>query len=188
MTGGTPPLVIGIGNILLRDEGVGVRVVMELERLASAGRIDVPPGTRFVDGGTLGLELLPMIDAGSTLILVDAVGLGPAPGSVTVIRGDAIEGTLAGHVSPHQVGIGDLVAAARLMGVMPADASLVGIRPAEIEIGLALTPAVEAAIPEAMAAVCAELQRYSGPVRARHGGRGRTTSAPTWEDGSPPPR
>ncbi|HEY5496343.1 MAG TPA: HyaD/HybD family hydrogenase maturation endopeptidase, partial [Candidatus Limnocylindrales bacterium] len=143
MTRGTPPLVIGIGNILLRDEGVGVRVVEELQRRAAENRLDVPPGTAFVDGGTLGLDLLHLIAATSTLILVDAVGLGPAPGSVAVIRGDAIEGTLAGHVSPHQVGVADLVAAARLMGVMPADASLVGIRPAEIDIGLALTPAVE---------------------------------------------
>ena len=161
MTGGTPPLVIGIGNILLRDEGVGVRVVEELQRRADGGLLDVPPGTTFVDGGTLGLDLLHLIAATSTLILVDAVGLGTAPGCVTVIRGDAIEGTLAGHVSPHQVGVADLVAAARLMGVMPADASLVGIRPAEIDIGLALTPAVEAAVPEAIAAVCAELRRYS---------------------------
>lgn len=157
-----PPLVIGIGNILLRDEGVGVRVVVELERRVAAGLEDVPPGTRFVDGGTLGLELLPMISRGSALLLVDAVNLRQAPGSVAVIRGDAIEGTLAGHVSPHQVGIADLVAAARLMGVMPVAASLVGIQPLEIEIGLDLTPEVEAALPDAMAAVCAELRRYCG--------------------------
>ncbi|MFI5041819.1 MAG: hydrogenase maturation protease [Acidimicrobiales bacterium] len=159
MTGAAPPLVIGIGNILLRDDGVGVRVVVELERLAAAGQIDVPPGTRFVDGGTLGLDLLPMFETGCTLVLVDAVNLRTAPGSVTVIRGEAIEGTLAGHVSPHQVGIADLVAAARLMGVMPSFASLVGIQPDRIDIGLELTPAVEAALPEAMAAVRAELAR-----------------------------
>ena len=158
----TPPLVIGIGNVLLRDEGVGVHVVVELGRLAASGQIDVPPGTRFVDGGTLGLELLPMIAGASALILVDAVNLRLVPGSVVVIRGDEIEGTLSGHVSPHQVGVADLVAAARLTGVMPSDASLVGIQPAEIEIGLDLTPVVEAALPRAMAAVRAELGRSSG--------------------------
>jgi hydrogenase maturation protease len=166
MTVAAPPLVIGIGNILLRDEGVGVRVVTELARLVATGRLEVPPGTRIVDGGTLGLELLPMFDGASRLVLVDAVTLGAAPGSVTVIRGDAIEGTLAGHVSPHQVGVADLVAAARLMGVMPAAASLVGIRPAEIDIGLELTPEVEAALPEAISAVCAELGRPVGSGQA----------------------
>jgi hydrogenase maturation protease len=153
------PLVIGIGNILLRDDGVGVRVVEELQRRLTDGLLDLPPGTVLMDGGTLGIDLLPLIATTSTLILVDAVSLGPGPGSVTVIRGDSIEGTLAGNVSPHQVGVADLVAAARLLGVMPASVSLVGIRPAEIDIGLALTPAVEAAVPEAITAVCAELRR-----------------------------
>lgn len=161
MSSTAPPLVVGIGNILLRDEGVGVRVVLELERRAADHQLDVPPGTRFIDGGTLGLELLPLIATASTLVLVDAVNLGQSPGSVTVIRGDAIEGTLAGHVSPHQVGVADLVAAARLMGVFPDAASLVGIQPAAIDIGLDLTPEVEAAVVDAMARVCTELRQYS---------------------------
>jgi hydrogenase maturation protease len=169
----TSPLVIGIGNILLRDEGVGVRVVVELERLAADGQIDVPSGTRFVDGGTLGLELLPMFAGASALVLVDAVTLRLAPGSVVVIRGDAIEGTLAGHVSPHQVGVADLVAAARLTGVMPKAASLVGVVPAEIAIGLDLTPAVEAAVPKALAAVRAELGRFIGPTLGEPAGGGQ---------------
>lgn len=155
------PLVIGIGNILLRDEGVGVRVVMELERRVALGHLAAPPGTRFVDGGTLGLELLPMLADASALVLVDAVNLGGPPGTVSVLRGDAIEGTLAGHVSPHQVGVADLVAAARLMGVMPRDSSLVGIQPAAIDIGLDLTPQVEAAVLDAMTRVGAELDRYA---------------------------
>lgn len=166
MSSAAPPLVVGIGNILLRDEGVGVRVVLELERRAADHQLDVPPGTRFIDGGTLGLELLPLIATASTLVLVDAVNLGRSPGSVTVIRGDAIEGTLAGHVSPHQVGVADLVAAARLMGVFPDAASLVGIQPAAIDIGLDLTPEVEAAVVDAMARVCTELRQYSGTGKA----------------------
>jgi hydrogenase maturation protease len=166
VTGAGPPLVMGIGNILLRDEGVGVHVVMELQRQVADGLLEVAPGTRFVDGGTLGLELLPLFAGASALILVDAVNMGGAPGAVSVIRGDAIEGTLAGHVSPHQVGIADLVAAARLMGAMPAAASLVGIEPARIDIGLDLTPEVAAALPGAVRAVCVELQRTSGNAAA----------------------
>jgi hydrogenase maturation protease len=57
-----PVLVIGVGNILLRDEGVGVRVARELHRLGSTGHVAVPPGTRVVDGGTLGLDLCPLIE------------------------------------------------------------------------------------------------------------------------------
>lgn len=171
MTSAGLPLVVGIGNILLRDEGVGVHVVAELQRQVADGRLHVSPGARFVDGGTLGLELLPIIEGASALVLVDAVNLGRAPGSIVVIRGDAIEGTLAGHVSPHQVGIADLVAAARLMGVMPEAASLVGIQPARIDIGLDLSPEVAAALPGAIHAVCAELQQSSGNGRAAAGDR-----------------
>lgn len=166
MSPAASPLVIGIGNILLRDEGVGVWVVRELERLVAEGQLEVPPGTRFVDGGTLGLELLPMFAGTSVLVLVDAVNLDRPPGSVAVLRGDAIEGTLAGHVSPHQVGVADLVAAARLTGVMPRASSLVGIQPAWIDIGLELTPAVATALSAGLALVCAELRRYAGPGRA----------------------
>ena len=173
MTGAGPPLVMGIGNILLSDEGVGVHVVLELQRQAAEGLLEIPAGARFVDGGTLGLELLPQIADASALILVDAVSLGGAPGSVVVIRGDAIEGTLAGHVSPHQVGIADLVAAARLMGVMPEAASLVGIEPARIDIGLDLTPEVAAALPEAVAVVLTELRRPAA-----------SEPAPAWDTGS----
>ena len=161
MSGLASPLVIGIGNMLLRDEGVGVRVVAELARGFAGGGPAVPPGTRFVDGGTLGLDLLPMIQDASILVLVDAVDLRRPPGSVAVLRGDAIEGMLVGHVSPHQVGVADLVAAARLLGALPEAISLVGIQPAAIEIGLELTAEVEQAVPVAMARVCDELVAWS---------------------------
>lgn len=161
MSGPDAPLVIGIGNLLLRDEGVGVRVVSELARSVAEGGPAAPLETRFVDGGTLGLELLPLIQDASMLVLVDAVDLRRPPGSVAVLRGDAIEGMLAGHVSPHQVGVADLVAAARLLGVLPETTSLVGIQPGAIEIGLELTDAVEAAVPVAMARVCDELATWA---------------------------
>jgi hydrogenase maturation protease len=168
MNGERTPLVVGIGNTLLRDEGVGIHVVLQLEQRAADGRLAVPQGTRFADGGTLGLDLLPMIAGASILVLIDAVKLGQPAGSVSVLRGDTIEGTLGGHVSPHQVGVADLVAAARLTGVMPEAASLVAIEPAEIEIGLDLTPAVEEAVATAMVVVIAELNRHarSGKVAA----------------------
>lgn len=154
-----PLLVIGVGNILLRDEGVGVRIVLELERLVSAGSIVLPIDTRLVDGGTLGLDLLPMIADARALVLVDAVDIDRDPGALTVLRDEEIHGALAGHVSPHQVGISDLVAAARLIGVLPDQVALVGVQPDAIEIGLELTGPVEAAVPLAVAMVEAELER-----------------------------
>lgn len=143
-------LVLGVGNVLLRDDGVGIRVIRELEAL------DLPPGVRAVDGGTLGLDLLPMIEDAAAVVMIDAVDLRAAPGSVTVLRGDELHAALGGHVSPHQVGVGDLVAVARLAGTLPERLALVAIQPAAIEIGLELTPEVEAAVPAAVELALAE--------------------------------
>lgn len=156
-----PILVIGIGNILLRDEGVGVRVVGEIGTLVASGGEGLPAHTRLVDGGTLGLDLLPLIDDARALLLVDAVDLRRAPGSIAAIHGAAIHGVLAGHVSPHQVGIGDLVAASRLMGTLPDEVTLLGIQPGEIAIGLDLTDAVEAAVPHAVRSALDELHQLA---------------------------
>ena len=168
-----PLLVIGVGNVLLRDEGVGVRVALELHRLASTGHVAVPPGTRVVDGGTLGLDLLPLIEDSRALLMVDAVDLRQPPGTVEAIRGEFLQGALSGHVSPHQVGIGDLLAAARLMGTLPEAVALVAVQPGDISIGLELTAAVEAAVPDAVYAAVAELRSLeasaagTGPILDR---------------------
>ncbi len=151
------PLVLGIGNILLRDEGVGVAVIQRIASAQAAGELHLPEGTRVVDGGTLGLDLLPMIGEADQLVMVDAVNLGRPPGTVTILRDDAVQAALSGHVSPHQIGVGDLVAAARLTGSMPARLTLIGIQPEAISIGLELTGFVEAAVEVATRLVCMEL-------------------------------
>jgi hydrogenase maturation protease len=154
-----PLLVLGVGNVLLRDEGVGIHVVRRLEAL---GADALSPGTRIVDGGTLGLDLLPMLEDAAAVVMVDAVNLRLAPGAVDVLRGTDLHTALAGHISPHQVGVGDLLAAARLAGSLPARVSLVAIQPEAIEIGLELTPAVEAAVPVAVELALAELRAFAG--------------------------
>jgi hydrogenase maturation protease len=145
-----PLLVLGIGNVLLRDEGVGVQVIRELEALAERGELELPPDTELLDGGTLGLDLLPRISDARALLLVDAIDLRDEPGTMRILRGPDIQGALSGHVSPHQVGIGDLIAAARLMGTLPDAVILVGVQPLEIAVGLELSPPVLAALPRAV--------------------------------------
>jgi hydrogenase maturation protease len=155
-------LVVGVGNVLLRDEGVGVRVAREVAEL---GPDAVPPGTRVVDGGTLGLDLLPMIEDAAGVVMVDAVDLRVAPGAVAVLRGPDLHAALAQHVSPHQVGVGDLLSAARLAGALPDLVALVAVQPELIEIGLDLTPLVEAAVPAAVDLVRQELEAMAAARR-----------------------
>lgn len=157
-----PLLVLGIGNILLRDEGLGVQVIRELETRVDRGELVLPPDTELVDGGTLGLDLLPLISDARALLLVDAIDLGDEPGTIRVLRDEAIQGALSGHVSPHQVGIGDLIAAARLMGTLPVAVALVGVQPLEIAVDLELSPPVRAALPGAVEAAIGEIGRLAG--------------------------
>ena len=148
-----PILLVGVGNVLLGDEGVGVHVARRLEaRLA-----ELPAGIRIVDGGTLGLDLLPLLADAQSAVIVDAVDIGAQPGTVAVLRGDEIVEALGGSLSAHQVGVGDLLAVARLTGSLPQRVALVGIQPARIEVGLELTQAVREALPLAVEAARREL-------------------------------
>jgi len=152
-------LVLGLGNVLLRDEGVGIHLLRELERRAASGDVSLPAGTRLVDGGTMGLDLLPLLAGARAVLLLDALDLRLAPGTVAVLRGDALRAGVDGTRVVQRAGVGDLLAAARLAGVLPAAVALVGVQPAEIAIGLALSAAVRAALPAAVAAALAELDR-----------------------------
>jgi hydrogenase maturation protease len=154
-----PFVVLGVGNILLRDDGVGVHVVRELERQVARGDAFLPPGTRLVDGGTLGLDLLPLIAGARAVLLVDAAVLGNAPGSVVVRRADALLARRDGPRAVLPAGIDDLLAAAQLADMLPTAVSLVGVEPGEITSGLDLTEAVRAALPAAVARAIGELWR-----------------------------
>lgn len=157
MTASGGVLVLGIGNVLLRDEGVGVVVARRIEAIRARGDPAVPPETRVVDGGTLGLDLLPMIAEADQVVMIDAVDLGREPGALAVLRDEHVQAALSGHVSPHQVGVGDLVAAARLMGQVPPRLTIVGIQPGEIGIGLDLSEPVATAVDGAIELVQREL-------------------------------
>ncbi len=151
-------LVLGLGNDLLSDEAVGVRVV---RYLAEGGL--VPRGVDLLDGGTLSFTLAgPIAEAGG-LIVVDAARLGASPGRVEVIEGEAMDRKLAGACSSvHEVGLADLFDIARLTDSLPPNRCLVGIEPASIDWGSDLTPAVADAVPEAAARVLEVIARWQG--------------------------
>jgi hydrogenase maturation protease len=171
MTG--PIVVIGIGNTLLGDDGVGVRVVAELGRLVERDPGLLPADTRLVDGGTLGIDLLPVIRGARAVLLVDGMDLGRRPGSVEVLRGTEI-GQAAG-------GVGDLIAAGRLTGWLPPSVALTGIQVGEIEIGQSLSPSVEAALPVAVEASRREVYAMAAPsaaaTRSARNGNGSSPAA-----------
>jgi hydrogenase maturation protease len=146
-------VVIGIGNILQRDDGVGVHVARELAAAAERDGPGLPPDVRVVDGGTIGLGLLPLFDGARAAILIDAVELGHAPGSVVVMGEHDIRRTCAALPSAHEVGLADLLDIGRLAGLLPPSVTVIGVQPGVIATGLALTVEVAAAVERAASLV-----------------------------------
>jgi hydrogenase maturation protease len=154
-------LVLGLGNVLLRDEGVGVRA---LECLVE--RYALPKEVQALDGGTMGLDLLPYVERASALLILDAVQTGQPPGSLVRLEGDEIPATLALKLSVHQVGFQELLAASLFRGTMPARIVLLGIEPALVEWGLDLSPSVAAALDELVECAMQELRDWGVSIRS----------------------
>ncbi|CAK0771136.1 Hydrogenase 2 maturation protease [uncultured Gammaproteobacteria bacterium] len=145
-------LVLGLGNILLRDEGLGVRVVEALEQ-----RYRVPSGVTVLDGGTSGMDLLDSIAGTGDLIVVDAIRAGRAPGELVRLTGEQVPVFFRQRLSPHQLGLSDLLATLALQDQSPASVTILGCEPLDLALGLELSPTVAARIDDLVAAVVAEV-------------------------------
>ncbi|MDD5366760.1 MAG: HyaD/HybD family hydrogenase maturation endopeptidase [Gallionellaceae bacterium] len=140
-------LILGIGNTLLSDEGVGVHVIQALANHGSPDDEEI----ELLDGGTLSFTLAgPIADAGA-LIVVDAAQLDALPGTVRVFESIEMDSFLLGNrkSSVHEVGLTDLMSIARLTDTWPAQRALVAIQPAKVDWGDDPTGPVAAAVPEA---------------------------------------
>lgn len=141
-------LVLGIGNTLLTDEGVGIVAMRELEVQYGARE-----GMEFLDGGTLSFTLAVPISECDALLVIDAAELGAAAGTVRSFKGETMDAFLGANrkSSVHEVGLLDLMSISRLTGHWPQRRALIGVQPALVGWGETLTPAVATALPE----VCA---------------------------------
>jgi len=157
-----PLLVLGLGNPLCQDDGVGVVAVARILERWSPGS-----GVEMLEGGTLGLWLLPLLESYRTVLLVDAIRADGEPGTLVRIEGEEVARAAAHRLSVHQVGVGDLMDAAQLRGTLPPKLTLLGVVPEAVSLGLGLTPRVERALPLLIQRVldtCAELGH---PLRPR---------------------
>jgi hydrogenase maturation protease len=141
-------VVLGLGNLLEKDDGFGVRVVQALE--AELGQELRRAGIELVDGGTLGLNLLPVVESCSHLLVVDAVEAGQAPGTLVELSKEQIPLFGGIKLSQHQVTFQEVLALAGLRGYLPEQVYLIGIQPAEVASSLELSPAVEEKLPQAI--------------------------------------
>lgn len=148
-------LVLGIGNLVMSDDGVGVKVVQKLLR-----EYRFAETVEILDGGTLGLDLLPKLEGVEHLIVVDAVETGEAPGTCVRLAGKELPIALETKVSPHQMGLKDLLSVAELLGHAPREMVLVGVQPGSIEMDTELTAVVEAKVDELVSMVLEELDLW----------------------------
>lgn len=148
-------LVLGVGNTLLSDEGFGVHVV---ERLVK--KYKLPKEVYALDGGTLGMDLLYYLEGVENLLIVDAVEARREPGALIRLEGDEVPAFLSLKVSPHQMGIPDMLAAAKLKGSFPRNIVLWGVQPASLEVGLELSEVVAPLVDVAVERVAEELRNW----------------------------
>ncbi|HZV55855.1 MAG TPA: HyaD/HybD family hydrogenase maturation endopeptidase [Rhodocyclaceae bacterium] len=145
-------VILGIGNTILSDEGVGVRAAEALEE-----QYDLPEGVEVIDGGTAGMELLGPLSGTDLLLVLDAIKAGRPPGTVVKMVGDEVPVFFRSKLSPHQVSISDVLAGLEFSGDPPGDLVLIGVEPDNLELGLELTPAIAARVPEMVRLAAEEL-------------------------------
>jgi hydrogenase maturation protease len=137
-------LILGVGNYILSDDGLSVHV---LERLQANNLI--PDNIQMVDGGTCGLDLLQYLEGVSNLIIIDAVKTRDGiPGSIIRLDGDQVPAYLSLKISPHDIGLPDLLATAKLRDLYPEKIVVFGIQPASLELGVELSPEVASKVDE----------------------------------------
>lgn len=162
-------LVVGLGNPLMTDDGVGLAA---LERLRTSW--DPGEDVALVDGGTWGMNLLPVIEDTDRLVLLDAIRAGAAPGTLTVLEREQLPRLFAHKLSPHQIDLSEVLALAELRGTLPAEAVAFGIEPEAVEMGIGLTATAEARIDALVTLVVERLRAMGHVVESRvasHGSR-----------------
>lgn len=153
-------LILGVGNILLSDEGLGVRVVELLKE-----NYIFPDNVKLLDGGTLGIDLLYFLEGIEKLIVVDAILGGKAPGTLYKFSGAEVEAYFKGKVSAHEVGIQEVLGIAQLTGKYPKEVVVIGMEPQSLEISLELSPAVKDNLQKLIQEVIKQLESWDIGVK-----------------------
>ena len=155
-------VVLGLGNPLMGDDGLGLAV---LDRLREEW--DLPDAVELVDGGTWGMTLLPLIEDADRLVLIDAIRTGAPAGTVVELERAHLPRYLSHKLSPHQIDLKEVLALAELRGTLPAETVAIGAEPGEVVLSTALTAPLEDAVDPVLLAVVARLAGWGHDCRRR---------------------
>jgi len=151
MTSQKPILILGIGNLILKDEGIGVHVVQKMMEM------NLPPDIEVMDGGTMGIDLLYHIEGRKKVIVIDAVNTEGIPGTLYRFTDRDLEDNRDILRSAHEIDFTYVLKTARLFGKSPEEVIFIGIKPGEISEGMELSPAMEEKIPAIIELVMKEI-------------------------------
>lgn len=154
-------LILGIGNIILGDEAVGVRA---MEAVVAAYRL--PEGVTAVDGGTSAMELLEDIADLDLLLVLDAILTDDPPGTVVRLAGGQVPVFFRSKLSPHQISLADVLASLEFMGRLPKDVVVIGVQPEAMDLSLEMSPVVAAQVPRLVELTVAEFASRGCPLEA----------------------
>lgn len=153
----SPVTVLAVGNPIMGDDGAGPELLARL----SAVRPD--PRVEYVDGATGGMDLVPAVEGRPRVLVLDAVAVaGATPGTVVDLPGSGLRAALGAKMSPHQVGLLDVLDVVRLLGREPGEVRVVGVVPESLDLRLGLSSAVAAAMDDAVAVAARVLDRWLG--------------------------
>ena len=156
-----PVLVLGMGNILLEDEGLGIHALNRL-RLLFEGSEEI----EFVDGGTSGMALVDMISKRKHLLVLDAVQTGDPPGTLARMSGNGVPVYFGLKVTPHQLGLADVLASLTLMDEQPDSVTVLGLVPHSLEMSLELSDLISSNLDKLVEAAVNELRGLNFPPSA----------------------
>ncbi|HEY7395375.1 MAG TPA: HyaD/HybD family hydrogenase maturation endopeptidase [Gemmatimonadaceae bacterium] len=156
-------VVIGVGNPLMGDDGLGIVAVARLRERWSDDDTLV-----LIDGGTWGMNILPLIECARRLLIIDAIDDGLPPGSRIELERDDIPRYLGRTLSPHQLDLREVMAVAELRGTLPVETIAVGVQPQHIGLSLNLSPVVAAKLPGLLADLEEQLERWGHARSPRH--------------------
>lgn len=147
-------IIIGLGNTLLQDAGIGVHIIQELQKM------NLPDNIELIDGGTAGLDLMDYMNKGvDKVIIIDAVKGGRTPGTVFRLSANEIMTTTKHIFSIHQADLVDAIKMIDLFGRKPQEIVIIGVVPDEIEWALNLSPVLQSKIPEIIRVILDEIEK-----------------------------
>ena len=156
--------ILGLGNLLLSDEGFGVHFINYLTE-----RYEIPTHVAILDGGTAGIMMAPFIEDADILYVIDTVALrDQPPGSIHHFSDQDIQaGNIHARMSPHQVGLLDILDLCRIRETAPQLTEMITVVPGDLSVAIGLTPTLAAKLPEVMAILEKSLANHDTHFRAR---------------------